>query len=176
MSLATIAFSRLATKIITPLSWAASSSVATPSSTIGSAFLQRSGVVGSQYQLSSIRSVFSEVIRQVPSDDPQKQGMLTFEDPDLADARIVRNIRGECKWHEIGVLGDCLHTTCAHIFIFYFQLSIITAPLRRRKKFLRHEKGWMRRKRMKMERRHLRLHEQVEELKTFIKFKQDYRP
>jgi len=96
MSLATIAFSRLATKIITPLSWAASSSVATPSSTIGSAFLQRSGVVGSQYQL-SIRSVFSEVIRQVPSDDPQKQGMLTFEDPDLADARIVRNIRGECK-------------------------------------------------------------------------------
>uniref|UniRef100_A0A7S2KT48 Uncharacterized protein n=1 Tax=Skeletonema marinoi TaxID=267567 RepID=A0A7S2KT48_9STRA len=147
MSLATIAFSRLATKIITPLSWAASSSsVATPSSTIGSAFLQRSGVlVGSQYQLSSIRSVFSEVIRQVPSDDPQKQGMLTFEDPDLADARIVRNIRGE-------------------------------SPLRRRKKFLRHEKGWMRRKRMKMERRHLRLHEQVEELKTFIKFKQDYRP
>ena len=97
MSLATIAFSRLATKIITPLSWAASSSsVATPSTTVGSAFLQRSGVVGSQYQL-SIRSVFSEVIRQVPSDDPQKQGMLTFEDPDLADARIVRNIRGECK-------------------------------------------------------------------------------
>ena len=68
------------------------------------------------------------------------------------------------------------YTTRAHIFIFYFQLSIITAPLRRRKKFLRHEKGWMRRKRMKMERRHLRLHEQVEELKTFIKFKQDYRP
>jgi len=97
MSLATIAFSRLATKIITPLSWAASSSVATPSSTIGGAFLQRSGIVGSQYQLLSIRSVFSEVIRQVPSDDPQKQGMLTFEDPDLADARIVRNIRGECK-------------------------------------------------------------------------------
>mmetsp|Transcript_23556 Transcript_23556/g.46861 ORF Transcript_23556/g.46861 Transcript_23556/m.46861 type:complete len:146 (+) Transcript_23556:36-473(+) len=145
MSLATIAFTRLATKIITPLSWAASSSSAT-SSTIGSAFLQRSGVlVGSQYQLSSIRSVFSEVIRQVPSDDPQKQGMLTFEDPDLADARIVRNIRGE-------------------------------SPLRRRKKFLRHEKGWMRRKRMKMERRHLRLHEQVEELKAYIKFKQDYRP
>eukprot|EP00984_Skeletonema_dohrnii_P017254 scaffold7812_cov109-Skeletonema_dohrnii-CCMP3373.AAC.2 len=144
MSLATIAFSRLATKIITPLSWAASSAT-TPSTTIGSTFLQRSGLVGSQYQLSSIRSVFSEVIRQVPSDDPQKQGMLTFEDPDLADARIVRNIRGE-------------------------------SPLRRRKKFLRHEKGWMRRKRMKMERRHLRLHEQVEELKAYIKFKQEWRP
>ena len=91
MSLASVAFSRLATKIITPLSWSAASSSV-------SVFLQRSGAIGSQqHQLLSIRSVFSEVIRQVPSDDPQKQGMLTFEDPDLADARIGRNIRGECK-------------------------------------------------------------------------------
>eukprot|EP00986_Skeletonema_menzelii_P012451 scaffold6879_cov150-Skeletonema_menzelii.AAC.4 len=142
MSLASVAFSRLATKIITPLSWSAASSPV--ASSIGSAFLQRSGsVFGAQHQC-SIRSVFSEVIRQIPSDDPKKQGMLTFEDPDLADARIGRNIRGE-------------------------------SPLRRRMRFVRHEKGWMRRKRLKMERRYLRLQEGVEELKAYIKFKQEYK-
>eukprot|EP00573_Skeletonema_grethae_P011641 CAMPEP_0201697178 /NCGR_PEP_ID=MMETSP0578-20130828/9829_1 /ASSEMBLY_ACC=CAM_ASM_000663 /TAXON_ID=267565 /ORGANISM="Skeletonema grethea, Strain CCMP 1804" /LENGTH=157 /DNA_ID=CAMNT_0048183273 /DNA_START=14 /DNA_END=487 /DNA_ORIENTATION=- len=142
MSLATLAFSRLATKIITPLSWSAASS-STPS-LISSAFLQRcsGGAIGSQQHQLSIRSVFSEVIRQVPSDDPQKQGMLTFEDPDLADARIGRNIRGE-------------------------------SPLRRRPRFVRHEKGWMRRKRLKMERRYSRLQEGVEELKAYIHFKQE---
>ena len=43
--------------------------------------------------------VWSEVIRQVPSDDPNKAGQLTFEDPDLADARMLRTIRseGECE-------------------------------------------------------------------------------
>jgi len=98
MSLASVAFSRLATKIITPLSWAAASAT-TPSIGGAAAFLQRSGIVGSHHhhQILSIRSVFSEVIRQIPSDDPKKQGMLTFEDPDLADARMGRNIRGECK-------------------------------------------------------------------------------
>jgi hypothetical protein len=50
-----------------------------------------------------------------------------------------------------------------------------TAPLRRRIRFVRHEKGWMRRKRLKMERRYLRLQEGVEELKAYIKFKQEYR-
>jgi hypothetical protein len=50
-----------------------------------------------------------------------------------------------------------------------------TAPLRRRIRFVRHEKGWMRRKRLKMERRYLRLQEGVEELKAYIKFKQEYK-
>ena len=102
MSLASIAFSRLATKVITPLSWASSSVV---SSTFGGSsyaglFLQRGGPHQQQQNNNtiSIRSVFSEVIRQIPSDDPKKQGALTFEDPDLADARIGRNIRGECKF------------------------------------------------------------------------------
>jgi hypothetical protein len=96
MSLASVAFSRLATKIINPQSWLAAT---TTTPTIGAAFLQRSGIVGSHHHQKnlSIRSVFSEVIRQIPSDDPKKQGKLTFEDPDLADARIGRNIRGECK-------------------------------------------------------------------------------
>jgi hypothetical protein len=40
------------------------------------------------------------------------------------------------------------------------------APLRRRPNFVRHEKEWMRRKRMKMERRYLRLQEGVDELKV----------
>ena len=39
--------------------------------------------------------VWLEVIKQVPSDDPNKQGQLTFEDPDLADARILRTMRAE---------------------------------------------------------------------------------
>jgi hypothetical protein len=52
----------------------------------------------------------------------------------------------------------------------------MTAPLRKRMRFVRHEKGWMRRKRLKMERRYSRLQEGVEELKAYIKFKQDYRP
>ena len=82
----------------------------------------------------------------------------------------------------IHVIDDCLHTThaytscCAHLlFIFYFP-SFITAPLRRRPRFVRHEKGWMRRKRLKMERRYSRLQEVVEELKAYIQFKQEYKP
>ena len=51
-----------------------------------------------------------------------------------------------------------------------------TAPLRRRPNFVRHEKEWMRRKRLKMERRYLRMQEGVEELKAYIKFKQDNKP
>jgi len=38
-----------------------------------------------------------EVIRQVPSDDPNKAGQLTFEDPDLADARMKRQNRAESE-------------------------------------------------------------------------------
>lgn len=45
------------------------------------------------------RSVWSEVIRQVPSDDPSKAGQLTFEDPDLADTRMLRAVRSEGKRH-----------------------------------------------------------------------------
>ena len=41
------------------------------------------------------RSVWSEVIRQVPSDDPNKAGQMTFEDPDLADSRMLRAVRAE---------------------------------------------------------------------------------
>jgi hypothetical protein len=109
MSLASIAFSRLSTKVITPLSSTiipklgsfSSGGVGSGSSSAISLF-QPQQLLHHQpqqpsSQIISIRSVFSEVIRQIPSDDPQKQGTLTFEDPDLADARIGRNIRGECK-------------------------------------------------------------------------------
>jgi hypothetical protein len=34
---------------------------------------------------------------QVPSEDPNKVGKLTFEDPDLADTRMVRAVRAEGK-------------------------------------------------------------------------------
>lgn len=67
--------------------------------------------------------------------------------------------------------------------LFCFSVAIVTltplhpeAPLRRRPNFVRHEKKWMRRKRTKMERRYLRLQEGVEELKAYIKFKQDNKP
>ena len=50
-------------------------------------------VVGTS--LNQTRSVWQEVIRQVPSDDPNKVGKLTFEDPDLADTRMVRAMRAE---------------------------------------------------------------------------------
>mmetsp|Transcript_826 Transcript_826/g.1355 ORF Transcript_826/g.1355 Transcript_826/m.1355 type:complete len:153 (-) Transcript_826:52-510(-) len=89
--------------------------------------------------------VMIEVIRQVPSDDPNKAGQLTFEDPDLADARMKRQNRAEM-------------------------------PLRRKPNFARHEKGWQRRKRLKMEKRYLRLKEGVDELKNYIQFKQDNKP
>src|SRR5210317_1666137 len=109
MSLASIAFSRLSTKVITPLSstiipklGSISSGGSVVSSSSAISLFQPQQLLHHQPQpssiLISIRSVFSEVIRQIPSDDPQKQGALTFEDPDLADARIGRNIRGECKY------------------------------------------------------------------------------
>lgn len=41
------------------------------------------------------RSVWQEVIRQVPSDDPQKAGQMVFEDVDVADMRIGRAMRAE---------------------------------------------------------------------------------
>jgi hypothetical protein len=111
MSLASIAFSRLSTKVISPLSSTiipklgsiSSGGVGSGSSGSVISLFQPQQLLHHQPQPSSItisiRSVFSEVIRQIPSDDPQKQGALTFEDPDLADARIGRNIRGECKWY-----------------------------------------------------------------------------
>ena len=57
-----------------------------------------------------------------------------------------------------------------------YTFSCNAAPLRRRPNFVRHEKEWMRRKRLKMERRYLRMQEGVEELKAYIKFKQDNKP
>ena len=61
-----------------------------------------------------------------------------------------------------------------HSFIFFIPHSIDhAAPLRRRVKFVRHEKEWMKRKRLKAERRYFRLQEGIEELKTYIKFIQE---
>ena len=66
--------------------------------------------------------------------------------------------------------------SCLSFIIFHGNIiHHPTAPLRRRIRFVRHEKGWMRRKRLKMERRYLRLQEGVEELKAYIKFKQEYK-
>jgi len=44
------------------------------------------------------------------------------------------------------------------------------APLRRRVKMVRHEKEWMKRKRLKAERRYSKLQQGVEELQAYIKF------
>ena len=109
-------------------------------------------------------------------------GKLVFEDPDLADTRMLRSMRAEGKFDAI--LFYCL---LVHIVILTLLFTTTTtlhalrynyclAPLRRRTNFVRHEKQWMRRKRMKMERRYLRLQEGVEELKAYIKFKQDNKP
>ncbi len=45
------------------------------------------------------RSVWLEVIRQIPSDDPNRRGELAFENPDLADMRMRRadNADGKCR-------------------------------------------------------------------------------
>ena len=40
---------------------------------------------------------WQEVIRQIPSDDPNMVGKLVFEDPDLADTRMLRSMRAEGK-------------------------------------------------------------------------------
>ena len=136
MSLASIAFSRLSTKVITPLSSTiipklgsiSSGGGSVSSSSVFSLFQPQQLLHHHHHQQQpskikiSIRSVFSEVIRQIPSDDPQKQGALTFEDPDLADARIGRNIRGECKYN--ASLGDdvmlfiCIFVQWAHTLYF----------------------------------------------------------
>lgn len=39
--------------------------------------------------------IWQEVIRQIPSDDPNMVGKLVFEDPDLADTRMLRSMRAE---------------------------------------------------------------------------------
>lgn len=77
----------------------------------------------------------------------------------------------------ISVVDYCLlytHIMCSFFLINYHSFYY-TAPLRRRVRFVRHEKGWMRRKRLKMERRYSRLQEGVEELKAYIQFKQEYK-
>lgn len=68
------------------------STLAPPLTSWTNLVVQRAAVGAS---LNQIRSVWQEVIRQVPSDDPNKLGKLTFEDPDLADTRMVRAIRAE---------------------------------------------------------------------------------
>ena len=86
------------------------------------------------------------------------------------------------EWEPFGCSGNVLicsfraHTFCVCVFLFKSPAHNMTATLRKRMRFVRHEKGWMRRKRLKMERRYSRLQEGVEELKAYIKFKQDYRP
>ena len=80
----------------------------------------------------------------------------------------------------LGVTGDMPLFHPQLIFAHNIMCSLFyhldTAPLRRRPNFVRHEKEWMRRKRLKMERRYLRMQEGVEELKAYIKFKQDNKP
>eukprot|EP01083_Nonionella_stella_P037852 103138_1 len=140
MSFASILRSRIPSKFASTLSspWAFSPSV------IPKPLL----AVGATQQTTLpqiIRSVWIEVVRQVPSEDPNKPGQMEFEDVDLADMRMVKALRAE-------------------------------TPLRRRPNFVRHEKQWQRRKRLKMERRYMRLEEGVKELKAYIKFKQDNKP
>ena len=74
------------------------------------------------------------------------------------------------------ILVAIVTLTPLHPAMFVFLFPSCAAPLRRRPNFVRHEKKWMRRKRMKMERRYLRLQEGVDELKAYIKFKQDNKP
>jgi hypothetical protein len=79
LSFASIISSRLSSTATCTLSWALPT-------------LQRSLPV---VQTIQFRSVWQEVVRQVPSEDPQRQGQMTFEDVDLADMRIGRAARAE---------------------------------------------------------------------------------
>jgi hypothetical protein len=94
---------------------------------------------------------------------------------------MVRAVRAEGERRYIALLLLCpsvaiVTLTPLHPATFVFLFASCAAPLRRRPNFVRHEKKWMRRKRMKMERRYLRLQEGVDELKAYIKFKQDNKP
>ena len=44
------------------------------------------------------RSLWQEVVRQIPSDDPSKAGQMVFEDVDLTDMRIGRATRAEGRF------------------------------------------------------------------------------
>lgn len=79
MSLASVISSRLSCTITPTISWALPT-------------LQR---FLPAVQVIQSRSVWQEVVRQVPSEDPQRQGQMTFEDVDLTDLRIVRATRAE---------------------------------------------------------------------------------
>lgn len=71
--------------------------------------------------------MWSEVIRQVPSDDPSKAGQLTFEDPDLADTRMLRAVRAEGKRHRVYLMHYCLSDAALEIGSFAsFSNTIIT--------------------------------------------------
>ena len=69
------------------------------------------------------RSVWSEVIRQVPSDDPNKAGQLTFEDPDLADARMSRAVRAEGE-----LLFIAVHRYIILYDVYYLVFGIDLSP------------------------------------------------
>jgi len=45
------------------------------------------------------RSIWTEVVRQIPSEDPQRAGQMTFEDVDVADMRIARALRAEGSYN-----------------------------------------------------------------------------
>ena len=114
----------------------------------------------------------------------------------LFDGAVLSNIDGGTKVHAreinnklvvydmetrksfmIWRRGKGTHFTSSYPLHYYSCIPInIQAPLRKRPNFVRHEKKWMRRKRLKMERRYLRLQEGVYELKAYIKFKQDNKP
>ena len=95
MSLASILRSRLSSSVAPLISWTAARSRSVSGILNCNTSIIPPLMSGSNNNIS--RSVWSEVIRQVPSDDPNKAGQLTFEDPDLADARMSRAIRAEGK-------------------------------------------------------------------------------
>ena len=94
MSLASILRPRLSSSVAPLISWAARSRSVSGIHNCNTSIIP-SLMSGGSNNISSSRSVWSEVIRQVPSDDPNKAGQLTFEDPDLADSRMLRAVRAE---------------------------------------------------------------------------------
>ena len=128
MSLASLLRSRLSSSVAPLISW-----TTVRSRSISGIYNFNTSIIpslmsGGSNNISSSRSVWSEVIRQVPSDDPNKAGQLTFEDPDLADSRMLRAVRAEGK-----LLLYCsgLHNFILWyvLFVFWYLVLYLSSPI-----------------------------------------------
>ena len=128
MSLGSLLRSRLSSSVTPLISWTTARSRSVSGIYNFNTSIIPSLMSGGSNNISSSRSVWSEVIRQVPSDDPNKAGQLTFEDPDLADSRMLRAVRAEGK-----LLLYCsgLHNFILWyvLFVFWYLVLYLSSPI-----------------------------------------------